>query len=738
MRPKKRTGKRTKPAVRGIGRFPEKRAFAAALFIVLLLGGLLIRCAFLSADPPDTISWSQGPFTDGAVVVHDARSKVLFGEWIVDYSKDLYLFPLSNIVTWPVFRAFGVGRWQAAFPNTVLAALSLAAMSLGIAAFAGRGRALFWLYLATFNYFLIMFQRIPIAEPAMIFFLTLSFLLFAVRGKWRWALAASGFFAMAAPLFGKAHAYYFPAVLLLTLSLTGEDEGRKRRIVEACAGMGAALLLWLTVLFIPQWGHIRDHIAHESYGKHEGGLPGMVREFLQNLIGMGTYTKVFERMPVLMALAFASVAGFLLRGKKIVREEPPAAVFLFFWVVIGWAAIALVRLPAPRYLSALVFPLLYFSVRSLAALAGGKKAAFESPGGRAGALLGALLLLFAVYQPVSTFGTRILERFKFSSWGSGIYRLFVQEERYTELVFFCLVLSAAIVLVLLALTALRKDGGREVRLSLPVRSGVVLAACLVAVSLFLNMGNWYYWGATRSYYLRDASRDLTDWLGPNARLMGSYAPTLGLDNTIPVFPYFGGLGETDVFRKHGITHVVIVSQGDHAEVREKYPEYFERWQMVLSYPLRCRYSDTIGIFRLPSRIGDEQVNDYEPSLFEQAVDRAKEHAWEEALRLLLQFTKEKPRNADGHYLVGFMYNELGRVDESIRAIRKSIALRDQRPYYYFKLGDIFANIGRTAEARRYLEIANSLNPRDTDVQSALDMMRPGAGGMGKSGGKENR
>ena len=738
MTAKRRPVKKSKPAGPGFGRFLESRSLAASLFVVLILGGLLIRCVFLSADPPDTISWSQGPFTDGAVVVHDARSKVLFGEWIVDYTKDLFLFPLSNILTWPVFSAFGVGRWQAAFPNTVLAALSLAAMSLGIAAFAGRGRALFWLYLATFNYFLIMFQRIPIAEPAMIFFLALSFLLFALQRKWRWALAASGFFAMAAPLFGKAHAYYFPAVLVVTLLLTGDNEGRKKRIIEACAGMGAAILSWMALLFIPQGGHILDHIAHESYGKHEGGIPGMAREFLQNLIGMGTYTKVFERMPILMALAFASVAGFLLRGKKIVRDEHPAAVFLFFWVVIGWAAIALVRLPAPRYLSALVLPLLYFSVRAFAALAGGKKTAFEVPGGRVGSLIGALLLLFVVYQPVSTFGTQILERFKFSSWGAGIYRLFVQEERYTELVFFCLVLSAAVVLVFLALTTLVRGGKGPVRLPLPGRTGAFLAVCLVVISLFLNMGNWYYWGATRSYYLRDASRDMTDWLGPDARLMGSYAPTLGLDNTIPVFPYFGGLGETDVFRKHGITHVVIVSQGDHAEIRDKYPEYFERWQMVLSYPLRCRYSDTMGIFRLPSRIGDEQLNDYELSLFEQGVDRAKEQKWEEALRLLLRFTDERPRNADGHYLAGFMYNELGRVDESIRAIRHAIALRDQRPYYYFKLGDIFAKIGRTAEARRYLEIANSLNPRDTDVQSALDMVRPGTGGTGKGGGKENR
>ncbi|MFH1681437.1 MAG: tetratricopeptide repeat protein [Candidatus Eisenbacteria bacterium] len=698
---------------------------------LLVLAGLLavgwgLRLAFLSADPPGTLSWSQGPFTDGAVVVQNARNKVISGEWITDYTKDMYLFPLSNLAVYPVFLIAGVGRWQAAFPNTAFAILSILAMGAGLSAALGKRQGLLWVLLAALSYFLIMFQRIPLAEPAMVFLMCLSFWFFSVRERWRWAPAACGFFAASAPLFGKAHAYYFPLVLLAALWLTGTREGERRTgAALPLLGMAGAGVIWLAVLFIPHAGHIGSHIAHESYEKHVGGLFGFIKEWLQNLIGMGTYTKLFQREPVACTLGFFGLVGLLARGRAAWKEENPAVVFAALWALAGWIAISLVRMPAPRYLTALFFPLLALAVLALDALGRGGPLVLRMPRSAAGRLAGAALLFFALYQPLSAAGTPALQVLKNSTWGIGIYNLFVQEEQYSELVFFCSVLSIILTLLLLAFL-FGRGAEKPLRISLSPGSGKALAAAIVAVSLLINAGSWYGWAAKRTYYLRDASRDLPDWLSPGARLMGSYAPTLGLDNELPVFSYFGEIGETDVFRRHGITHVVVVSQGDHAEVKEKYPEVFESWEMVLSYPLRCRYSDTMGIFRLPAEANGERIHEYEPSLFERAVDIAKQQRWGRALQLLQQYTREKPGNADGHYLVGFMYNELGEREEAIQAIRRAIDLRPQRPYYYFKLGEIYADLGRTGEAKRALAIANRLNPRDRDVKEALERVSPRA------------
>ncbi|MBN1826790.1 MAG: tetratricopeptide repeat protein [Candidatus Eisenbacteria bacterium] len=698
-------------------------AFPAVMAASLLIGWG-IRNFDLGADPPASISWSQGPFTDGAVVVHNARNAVLFGEWILkdDYCRDVALFPLSNMAVYPVFRAFGVGRRQAAWPNTVFGSLSILLVALALWAAYGKGKALLWAVAASFNYFLIMFQRIPIAEPAMIFLMALSFLFFCLSERGKRYVILSGAFAAAAPLFGKAHAYYFPAVLLATYLLTGGKRDPRRRSARfAAAGMAIVAALWFLLLFLPYGEYITAHVLHESVNKHGGGAVATIRAVLQNAVIMGSYTKMNERMPAAALLGFFGLVGLLSRGRRFLTEEPPATVFLFLWLVTGWFAIALVKLPAPRYLSALAFPILFFAVSALERLWEGRPIVWKHPRSLLGGLLTAGLVLFLFYQPLAAFGTLTLEKLRNSSWGIGVYEFFIQRERYDELALFCL--AEALVLLVLAYGLFSLRGmNRPVRFPLNRKRGRIVAGVLGAILLFLNIGNWVYWAETRTHLVRDASRDLGDWLGPNARLMGSYAPTLGLDNTIRVFPYFGGLGDKDVFRKYGVTHVVVVSQGDHGIVKNDYPSIFDAWSMVLSYPLMSKYSDTMGIFRLPSEVDGARVNDYEPSLFERAVDVAKESRWEDALALLQRFREEKPDNADGYYLIGFMYNELGGTEQAEAAIAHAIDLRPERPGYALKLGEIYARMGRVAEARAWMERAYFMNPRDQAVLAALQSL----------------
>ncbi len=788
-----------------------KRNTFLAVLAVLLLAGWGIRLLFLQSDPPETISWSQGPFTDGAVVVHNARNMALYGEWIRDYCEDIFLFPLSSISAYITFAIADVGRWQAAWPSTIYGVLSIAAVALALAHAVGRGTALLWSILAFFNYFLILFQRIPIAEPAMIFLVSLSFLFFAWNGKVRGAALLAGFFAAAAPLFGKAHAFYFPVVLLIASFLASRrEEGPRLSVRHVLIGMAAAFLLWVVVLYIPHGDYIRSHVLHESVQKHEGGAPGAMREFVQNLISMGTYTRTFDRMPLVTLLGFLGLVGFFSKGRSVLREEPPPVLLLALWMVVGWFVLSAVRLPAPRYLSVLVYPLVYFACRPIVALAEGKKIVWRFPRSRHGMLLFVLFLFFAIYQPIASHGGTITEFLRNSSWGVGIHDFFIQKSRYSELVLF----SAAQAVLLLALL-LVVIAARGTEKPIPIRGsgkrGRTIAGVLVLFIVVTHLWNWIYWTRNETTQMRDASRDLTDWIGPGAKLMGSYAPTLGLDNDLSVYPYFGGLEEMrpsfegrgtiaaggglrveggvalpaagrlpsevardvaglfaeksdllcrarvaredgdewywpppadstaaareesplevgeeigvtvweNVFDKYGITHVVVVSQGDHKIVKEQYPRIYQGWSMVLSYPLRCRYSDTMGIFRIPGEVDGFTIHSYEPGLFERAVDVAKASRWEEALSLLQAFARERPANADGHYLVGFMYNELGEEEKAIDSIRRAIALRPERPYYLFQLGEIYGKVGRRMEAREILEHAQRMNPRDRDVAGAL-------------------
>lgn len=690
------------------------------LLALILSAGWLHRINDLGADPPGALSWSQGPFTDGAVVLHDVRNKVLHGEWIRDYCEDMYLFPLSNAFAYPFMKIFGVGRWQAALPNTILGMLTILIFAVALLP-QGRGRALLWALLASLSYFLIHFHRIPIAEPAMVFLMASAFLFYSLAEKKPAMIFLAGVLAGAAPLFGKAHAFYFPVVLLASIFFTETSRSDKiSRLRLASLGIVVAVLFWTVFLLLPHGDYILSHITHESVGKHAGGTGGFLREFLQNLFAMGSYTNMFEVMPVLTALAILGLFGTLRAGKNLFQGEHRITSFLVLWLSIGWIALAAVRLPAPRYLTALAFPMLFFALRPIFALLEGKPLSWNFPRSWREMAAGIAALIFIIYQPFIHTGMKTVQFLKSQSWGKGIHDFFIGDDAYAELVIFCAAETLIVVAVVLIVLFLIRP--KQIRLSITAASGTIIAVILILGSLSFNVGKYWQWTMFRSHYLRDASRDMTEWLGPDARLMGSFAPALGLDNTFSVFPYFGGLGDEDVLRKYGITHVIVSSKGDFDFLQKNYPSAHEGKEKVLAYPVKSRYTSVMAIYRLPKVLDGQVVHSYEPTLFERAVQTATGGEWAEALTQLREYLRDFPENADAHYLVGFMYNQMGEKTRAADSFRKAIDLRGERPRYYEELAKVYRSLGRTSEAIQLMEHAYRLNPRDKLVQGEIQKM----------------
>ncbi len=696
-------------------------ALFAGLLGVLLLAGWLVRFHDLDADPPPALSWSQGIYTDGAVVVHDARNLALHGQWIIDYCEDLALFPLSNLLAAPTFRIFGVGRSQAAIPNTVLGILAILLFSLGLVRSDGRGRTLLWVSLACFNYFLIMIHRVPFAEPAMVFLMAAGFLCYVIALRQSPFFILAGFLAGAAPLFGKMHAVYFPAVLLLTIMLIREKRpDRIRDLRFASLGILTALILWLAFIYLPHSDYIFAHVTYESVSKHDPGPIGFLREFAQNLIAMGSYTNLFDKMPIIALLGFLGVAGVLRKGRRALREESPVTIFLLTWLLVSWVFLSAVKLPAPRYMIALLFPFLYFAAQTLGALFKGARLRWTASRSWAGSLAGAAALFFVLYQPIIATGTKQVQYLKVSGWGRGIYDAFIRTNAYSELVALCLVETLVLVAIVLLPFFVFKP--KEIRLGFTPGRGRLFAIILLSASFFMNMGNWTYWSVTNTHFLRDASLDVAEWTAPGARLMGSFAPALGLDNDLPVFPYFGGLGDQDPFRKYGISHIVISSKGDHNLIRDQYPEIFEKMVKVASYPLLGRYTAQMSVYRLPSNDSEGIIHAYRGSELEQGVDAGIRGEWREALSHLASFLEQAPGHADAYYLMGFMYNQLGDHESGAQAMLRAIELRPERPRYWEMLGSLYAEGGRMREARSYMERAYRLNPRDEEIRAKIERL----------------
>jgi len=83
------------------------------LLLIIILFLLSLRMIHPSADPPENLSMSGGPYGDPGGYAFNARNKVLFGQWEIDrMNSPLYSSPIPALLTYLSFKLFGVGFIQ--------------------------------------------------------------------------------------------------------------------------------------------------------------------------------------------------------------------------------------------------------------------------------------------------------------------------------------------------------------------------------------------------------------------------------------------------------------------------------------------------------------------------------------------------------------------------------------------------------------------------------------------------
>ncbi|HJQ23582.1 MAG TPA: tetratricopeptide repeat protein [Blastocatellia bacterium] len=92
-----------------------------------------------------------------------------------------------------------------------------------------------------------------------------------------------------------------------------------------------------------------------------------------------------------------------------------------------------------------------------------------------------------------------------------------------------------------------------------------------------------------------------------------------------------------------------------------------------------------------------------------------ERKWEQAIPQLEQATRLQPRNPDPYFNLGGAYQELGKYEQAIEALKKSIEFNpslDHNDYQvtaaHYRLGQSLLKAGRTAEAEKELQVAAEL------------------------------
>ena len=140
------------------------------------------RLAWLTADPPTQPGIGVVWHDEGAWV-HNARNRVLWGEWRTDAWNPVFVAPVFTALEYGAFRAFGVGTWQARTVPVVSGLAAILFLAAGLAAVGGRLAALTGGTLLAANYVFVMWNRAALMESTMTAFIVASWAAYAMAPR---------------------------------------------------------------------------------------------------------------------------------------------------------------------------------------------------------------------------------------------------------------------------------------------------------------------------------------------------------------------------------------------------------------------------------------------------------------------------------------------------------------------------------------------------------------------------
>ncbi len=501
----------------------EKRgAWKEWLGLLLLLAvAATLRLQHIKADPPaliPAVSGSAGVYFDEGIYCHNARNKVLFGQWITDeWNPLVYNAPLT-LLYYLAFKTFGVSIVTVKALSVLFGLCGLLLFFVGVRAYLGPAHALGLTALFSMDFYGLMYNRIGLLENFSSLCFLASFALFARSdGKPR----LSFFLGMTAAVAGlsKYLFAFFPIAAALSVAYQAWKRSDRRSFPAFLGGGLTVGLPWFFGIYLP---------FRPTFGKIGAGwgmlsLPRSIGQAWSNLVHnpLPRYLQLAPAAALLLALFGGLVLLKLVRARKFPPE--PIDLFVLFWILGGAVSLGLLNYRPLRYYVP-VFPALYLA---------GSLLLRDRDRIRTEARLFWLLMLASAalsFQVFRMMGDRPSAFFAFPPVMRGlVYLLF----------------AGAIALFLV----------REARWK-PVLEAALLVLAL-AGPLFLYARHFYL---APTYDLERASR-FFETLPPGSVVMGQEAPRLTLGTPFKaLLAYENWFNDRDTFRRFKPTHLVVLDR----------------------------------------------------------------------------------------------------------------------------------------------------------------------------------
>jgi len=549
---------------------PAENSFLQRYRVPLTIGIIFItilalRLIHLEADPPLNLDWSGGFFGDEMALAHNARNKVLFGEWISDEWNPFIYSPLLTLLEYAFFSVLGVGLIPLRLVNICLLFLGFWLLLLTLRRERDWPTALLAVGLLGFNYIFLMYNRIGLNDTFLVFPMLLTLYL------WHRGLEKPPYFILAGVsaficYATKATALYFTLAAALSLVFAilqkvREAGGLKKGLRSLgffLSGFGLSCFAWYRFFFLPNQGRFES--AMQDWIRL--AMPENLGKFWSNLTSP-LFLKYFSLSPVGLLVGLSFIPWLFLTLFKDWKKIKPLEVFLFLWLLGGYLAINGLNYRPLRYYVPLLPPLIILTA----------------------------LLLSKIWN-WSDSGNFNLKPVFTKGWLFILWILFVSQYSlgYKKLVIGTLALLGLVSIFMLVLLTKPKLLGlamsvsdRDRRIRLFLRSAVV---GLISFSLIIHGAQYYRWVRSPAYTVRNTSRELGRLSG-EALIAGLWAPLATIENRHRSL-YLGEdwFNYHETFVKYPVTHLFLWDGNNQEELDfliERYPKIMERAILIKTY-----------------------------------------------------------------------------------------------------------------------------------------------------------
>ena len=536
-----------------------KKGLGLALILVV---AAVLRSQHMRADPPALIpflSGSAGIYFDDGIYCHNARNKILFGQWITDdWNPLVYNAPLTLIYYFG-FKLFGISIVTVKAINIIFGLLGILLFHACLRRYLESGPSLALTALFAFDFYLVMYNRTGLLEnySALCFLLCFYFFLRSEENL------GSAFFLGLMVAIAALSKYLFIYFLISTLLSEAYKAWRRsnlRSFLMFLAGIFTAWLPWFLVIYLP----FRGTFSRIAHGWEMLAFPRSIAQAWSNFIH-NPFPRYLQLMPIASFLLVLFVGWTLLKlgrsrgGVKMPKDE---TVFIFLWVVGGLSAMGILNYRPLRYYLPFI-PAFYLAISILIRdrdwIRSKKHLPWPLP-----------ILLAALFFWL----------FRFLAGGDTAFMVFP--------LFLRLLIFLSMAGILMSILVPSKTGKTAV--------DAAVLVLMLGCSLYLYDTQFY---RKPTYHLEEASRFI-ETLPAGSVLMGQEAPRLALGTRFKTFlAYDNWFNYRDPFKRFAPTHLLILDKFGNAErdwIRRRFPHVMASLHLVRRFQV---WDTTLSLYRVP-------------------------------------------------------------------------------------------------------------------------------------------